>query len=446
MTATTKSGMIKRGDLILAEEPFVYTVSGNQVDSRCSNCLKSLQQDDNNTKSRCAACKYSRYCSSKCQKIDWKRSHKAECPGFKLLEERGFRPPDHFFLMLKILLKSEEAFEQTSICEPYHNSPRRTYEDLIFHEDEMRLSKDVMDYVPQLRLILAKYMGIDDPRDLPSEQVIFEMFGKVKCNSYGILDDDLITCGVGLYLNASVFDHSCRPNACQIFDGARIFIRATEDIADFSEVRISYIDRFAPLKQRQDHIFEGYFFTCTCSSCSNPSKDAEMFALRCANPKCDHGIPCDQRAYLPCSACQTSLAPEVADATLLTVANFSKTLDEIAKKTGDLVEMRAAAATVERSLHPMNPLLASLYSTLGRVMPPTDENAEEFFGKAADIYRHWLPSPAVDPLMGWTCLEAAYESRSGDPAPSRRYLVEAQQILHITHGPDHPLCRKLPRF
>ena len=90
--------------------------------------------------------------------------------------------------------------------------------------------KDVMDYVPQIRLILAKYVGISDPRQLPSMQTVFEMFGKVKCNAYTIQDDSLLRCGVGVYLNASAFDHSCQPNACQVFEGPRIFIRAMEDI------------------------------------------------------------------------------------------------------------------------------------------------------------------------------------------------------------------------
>jgi SET domain len=106
----------------------------------------------------------------------------------------------------------------------------------VSHEKEMLLDKDVVNYIPQIRLILAKYMGITHPADLPPVQLIFEMFGKVKCNSYGILDEDMVISGVGIYLNSSLFDHSCQPNACQVFDGPRLFIRATEDIHQISQV------------------------------------------------------------------------------------------------------------------------------------------------------------------------------------------------------------------
>jgi hypothetical protein len=57
--------------------------------------------------------------------------------------------------------------------------------------------------------------------------------------------------------------------------------------------------------------------------------------------------------------------------------------------------------------------------------------------------RFWLPLPAVDPLMGWTFLQAARLECSGDPVESWKRLVEAEQMIRLTHGPDHPLYKQI---
>ena len=46
--------------------------------------------------------------------------------------------------------------------------------------------------------------------------------------------------GVGLYLEASIIDHSCIPNANVVFSGCQLHLRAIENIQTFSDVRISY--------------------------------------------------------------------------------------------------------------------------------------------------------------------------------------------------------------
>lgn len=38
------------------------------------------------------------------------------------------------------------------------------------------------------------------------------------------------TIGVGIYLGASVMDHSCKPNAVAVFEGTTIMIRTLMDL------------------------------------------------------------------------------------------------------------------------------------------------------------------------------------------------------------------------
>lgn len=57
-------------------------------------------------------------------------------------------------------------------------------------------------------------------------------------NSFNIIDQELQCLGTGMYLGASIIDHSCAPNAVAIFDGPKLYIRALETFrfSDWSEV------------------------------------------------------------------------------------------------------------------------------------------------------------------------------------------------------------------
>lgn len=73
---------------------------------------------------------------------------------------------------------------------------------------------------------------------LPNSAEMLGLYGRICVNSYNILDSDMNSIGVGIYLGPSVIDHSCKPNAAAVFEGTTIFIRALEDIPrlDWSKV------------------------------------------------------------------------------------------------------------------------------------------------------------------------------------------------------------------
>lgn len=66
-----------------------------------------------------------------------------------------------------------------------------------------------------------------EPLDIKS---IISVYGKVLVNSFAIQDELLRPIGRAVYLGASVFDHSCNPNANFIFVGKTIYIKAIKDI------------------------------------------------------------------------------------------------------------------------------------------------------------------------------------------------------------------------
>lgn len=59
-------------------------------------------------------------------------------------------------------------------------------------------------------------------------------------NSFNISDEELRSLGTGIYLGASILDHSCEPNAVAIFQGTLLNIRTTEALPnlDWNKVRI----------------------------------------------------------------------------------------------------------------------------------------------------------------------------------------------------------------
>ena len=52
-----------------------------------------------------------------------------------------------------------------------------------------------------------------------------EIYGRILINSFNIMSADNLPVGVGLYLEGSVFDHSCRPNATVVFEGKTLIVR-----------------------------------------------------------------------------------------------------------------------------------------------------------------------------------------------------------------------------
>lgn len=62
-------------------------------------------------------------------------------------------------------------------------------------------------------------------------------------NGFSILDPEMLSIGTGIYLGASIVDHSCDPNAVAVFDGTTINIRTLKDMPtlDWTKVTNSFL-------------------------------------------------------------------------------------------------------------------------------------------------------------------------------------------------------------
>ena len=98
----------------------------------------------------------------------------------------------------------------------------------------------------------------------------------------------------GLYLNASLIEHSCVNNASKHFDtNGNLQIRAAVHIRKGEHISIMYSDPMWGTPNRSQHLAETKFFKCGCKRCRDPLELGTHFSsLRC--PSC----PVQQQGFL----------------------------------------------------------------------------------------------------------------------------------------------------
>jgi len=105
------------------------------------------------------------------------------------------------------------------------------------------------------------------------------LFCRVCVNSFSILNEDLNEIGTGIYIESSVFDHSCLPNAAPVFNGISLDIRAIKNIPAGQSIRINYVDLKANKDKRQTQLRRQYYFDCKCEKCESISDANIDFSL-----------------------------------------------------------------------------------------------------------------------------------------------------------------------
>ena len=120
--------------------------------------------------------------------------------------------------------------------------------------------------------------------NIPSQDDVLEIYGKMMINSYNMINSIIENIGFGLYLGTSALDHSCAPNAHWHFRGKDMIIRAIDNVNNFSDLRQSYLQNLtATTKKRREKLLQDHYFFCECSNCVDIIKDHTKSSLRCPN-------------------------------------------------------------------------------------------------------------------------------------------------------------------
>uniref|UniRef100_A0A914XF78 MYND-type domain-containing protein n=1 Tax=Plectus sambesii TaxID=2011161 RepID=A0A914XF78_9BILA len=262
------------GAILLEEWPYAYIVYEEQAASYCHYCLKSKCVDQEKLL-QCSQCRFAHYCDSTCQ-TSAQKDHKEEC---KCLEQcDGYVPSRKARLIARIIFKRNEKWE------PNLNLPKdlqqRRFKDLMNHEQDIIKDRRRFD---QYRHICDELKGYFGAEYKVSNGIILDVFGKVTINSFVIFSRN-VPVGLGLYVGASILDHSCDPDVFANFNGPRIVVRPLKPglgQKSLKDLQISYFGTFVPTRERRSLSSFRFYFDCDCSLCKDKLRDLEMFSVKC---------------------------------------------------------------------------------------------------------------------------------------------------------------------
>ena len=140
------------------------------------------------------------------------------------------------------------------------------------------LSSDLVSLAQALRITIIR-LSFQELLELESrgelEEKCRRVVGSLACNIFTVTDTELNTKGIALYPTASLFNHSCSPEAVQVFP--RLNVTGNVEECRILEVRVgnkvvrpgqeiclSYIDTGQPTLARQHQLYHSYHFHCRC--------------------------------------------------------------------------------------------------------------------------------------------------------------------------------------
>ena len=180
------------GDKVLESTPSVYVLS-NSVRGQCCDFCFAKSED----LQRCSKCKFARYCNRECQKSAWK-GHKTECE--RILSVSPNIPTDLVRLMAKIMQQQQSQADKMS----------SVYTSLVSHRKEF--DDERKDAFSAIVTVLHRFVGERDFQKSYSGE-LFDLFGKISCNSFTICDAELQPLGMSKYRGAM---YKLRPHSHQL--------------------------------------------------------------------------------------------------------------------------------------------------------------------------------------------------------------------------------------
>lgn len=289
----------QRGDTILKSAPFAFVIIQSQRAAVCESCWGSVGQGEGLP---CQACRLVCYCSPLC-KEKGEGDHAAECQALAQAGTAAVILPDQLRLVIRIWLKVRNA-EEGSLEETGYGL-EKNWDSLMDHAQELR--EDSMDL---LKIGYQQLVSVLRREDLPSLDTYISIYGKILINSFSLRTDRSAQpdpFGTGIYLLASIFDHSCVPNCTVVFQGRELRVVATQDLPEGEVARvafISYVNSMDNTRTRSTQHRVIWYFSCHCSLCQETELDLLKHSMQCA--KCGEARALDVETWSapgPCSDC-----------------------------------------------------------------------------------------------------------------------------------------------
>ena len=260
------------GQVIVRAKPLFYCIHADASRGFCAACFKSPNQIWPNQErppalKSCGGCRQFRYCSRECQIFDWKKFHKFECKIYAAHADK--LQEDDFRMALRLALVLANRPEDFTRKFKLMDGEERSFQDMESHSSEMM--QDLKRVLP-IGATLALLQSLGVPINV--RNVIISI-SRIAINSFLIKDTYFDAIGDAVYIEASIFDHSCEPNASYVFDGPKMQVRAIKSIHFNETVYINYVVCEQSRSARQALLLDNYYFTCECTRCAREEREGE---------------------------------------------------------------------------------------------------------------------------------------------------------------------------
>ncbi|CAF9930485.1 MAG: hypothetical protein ALECFALPRED_004611 [Alectoria fallacina] len=205
---------------------------------------------------KCGGCQVVRYCSTSCQRKAWKSHHKAECKVYaeKYIEDVYLRATIRLLCMRKLGTISDSQWYWVNRMQSHM-------------EDYCRSEQLFRQAISEAASMALRWTGMAD-----SEEVIRELYCRIKLNHMTNIRMESETTGITLDPLAAIINHSCDPNAFCFFEGTKIRVRSLRPIVAGEEITISYTDDTLARDTRRGYLTR-WFFDCACEKCAKNASD-----------------------------------------------------------------------------------------------------------------------------------------------------------------------------
>lgn len=428
-----KRKFFRKGETIFTDKPFVHALKSTYKNEKCDYCYSE------ETLSRCSGCQYILYCNRTCQKLSW-TEHKRECSRLKKIYPKIL--PDAARIMSKILIKLKNG---GSTEKGYYTSIRyRTFKDLMSHYPNLKNDDHRLEHFSSLCGVLKEYMG---EANLPNPIELLGIYGRMCINAFNILDNNLNTIGTGIYLAASVINHSCVPNATATFDGTTLRIGAITDIEHTDpelHVFISYLELMQTTLERRSELQSNYYFLCECKRCITNYEQNFVNSMICGNSDCQAAIPMKNKHEeildsISCSKCMEKISEDKIK-TFYDVTDFTEFQLSKMKDLGYLDVCKMCLEKQNGIFHPNNINHVKILDLAFESAIKMEQWKESLkYGiLLIDGYRVYYgechPSLGILYMKLFKLCTIVENSES-----AVKYLKEGMDILKVTHGENHSL-------
>ncbi|XP_055336225.1 histone-lysine N-methyltransferase set-18-like [Paramacrobiotus metropolitanus] len=446
----------KQGDVIMRNKPWVYVLDEKHASSYCHYCFRRPIEGESTPLKRCTQCQFAQFCDQKCAKAAWK-DHKTECKRLLLGRKQGAEVPEANIRLLARIISKVSRGERSDPPDACWPSCDRTYDSLCTHADKIQSS---ILQITAFTMTIEKLVAFLGQENMPDDkETIKDAYSKLIVNAMTLYDGARpYGIGAALPLGATRFDHACKPNADYMIcttNGCEIVIRALEDIASIEDVRICYCNCMDMTRQRQTLLQEHYYFLCQCEYCLDEHRDNMMRSVRCPQAFCDGAIPMTEIfTPKPCTKCG-HLIPKNDPFVKKSIDLMSKVKDSVDAYTA-LFEDTGNSTADQRQLSSARNDLSLLYTTAKKTLFPlnifyvklivhlTDQETEQgwkLYLEETNAYRYYH---GFSSFLGIRLvLQGGYQVGARKFEEAKKSLEEAERILTVTHGIDHPVFKDM---